>query len=536
MKTNMKKRIALLTAMAISMTAVLAGCSGDAKEKGTSDNGGKDTSAEGGTFIVRSVGDPMSFNPNIQGDDNGYPIAQNTYRRLCALDSSKQNIVPEAATKWEYSDDAKQLTFTLREDLKWSDGKPLTSKDVKYTFDTIKESPTYYFSANMANVESIEAPDDYTVIFHLIEPDAAFVNILGWYATFIMPEHIYNNGEKWEDNKEISDPTVTCGPFTVEEYVQGESVTLVRDENYPEPAKLDKLIFSIIPDEATAIQALKNGEIDFFENLPASYVKELGADPNLRVEVNEYPSPIRMVFNMENETVADQAVRKAIAMAIDREEISEKVFDGIQKPEYSLYPSIVEWAANTEDTAPEFDVAGAQKVLEDAGYTKNSDGMYITGLTLDVFEGSGYPDTAKLIKATLEEVGIGVEVQVSEYNAWSQKVSVDRDFSILLMGGFMGPDPSALTNRIGTGKGANYGSYSNPEVDNLLKQGAATIDQNERAEYYKEAQKILAEDLPYLNIVSFAGPEGSSANFKNLPFDGAGKWGWADYSHVEKVK
>lgn len=108
--------------------------------------------------------------------------------------------------------------------------------------------------------------------------------------TFIMPEHIYNNGEKWEDNKEISDPTVTCGPFTVEEYVQGESVTLVRDENYPEPAKLDKLIFSIIPDEATAIQALKNGEIDFFENLPASYVKELEADPNLRVEVNEYPS------------------------------------------------------------------------------------------------------------------------------------------------------------------------------------------------------------------------------------------------------
>lgn len=223
-------------------------------------------------------------------------------------------------------------------------------------------------------------------------------------------------------------------------------------------------------------------------------------------------------------------LRRQLQWQLTREEISEKVFDGIQKPEYSFYPSIVEWAANTEDTAPEFDVAGAQKVLEDAGYTKNSDGMYITGLTLDVFEGSGYPDTAKLIKATLEEVGIGVEVQVSEYNAWSQKVSVDRDFSILLMGGFMGPDPSALTNRIGTGKGANYGSYSNPEVDNLLKQGAATIDQNERAEYYsKKRRKFLAEDLPYLNIVSFAGPEGSSANFKNLPL-WSRKGDGADYS------
>ncbi len=114
-------------------------------------------------------------------------------------------------------------------------------------------------------------------------------------------------------------------------------------------------------------------------------------------------------------------------------------------------------------------------------------------------------------------------------------MSVEKDFDICLMGGFMGRDPSALVNRIGTGGGSNYGSYSNTKVDELLAQGASTAEQSERATYYKEAQTILAEELPYINIVSFAGPEASNAGFKNLPYDGEGKWAWADYSHVEKA-
>ena len=530
----MKKKIACLLAAALCISTVLSGCSGS---DGGGSGGGSSSKSEsgGGTFIVRSAGDPMSFNPTVAGDDNGYPIAQNMYRRLCALDSSKQNLVPEAAESWEYNDDATVLTFHLRDDLNWSDGEPLTSEDVKYTFDTIKANPTYYFSSSMSVVDSIEAPDDYTVVFNLNKPDASFVYFLGWYATFIMPEHVYNNGQAWEDNSEATNPTVTCGPFKLEEYNQGESVTLVKDEEYADPATLDRLVFSIIPDEATAIQALQNGEIDFFENLSASYVSELQSDPNIRVEINEYPSPIRMVFNFNNETLANQAVREAIAMAIDRDEVSEKVFAEIQKPEYSLYPSYVEWAANTEDVAPEFNIEAAKQILEEAGFTADADGNYITGLTIDVFEGSGYPDTARLIQATLAEAGIQAEIEVSEYTAWSQKVSVDKDFDICLMGGFMGPDPSALTNRIGTGGGSNYGSYSNAQVDELLAQGAATVDQDERAQYYKEAQTILAQELPYVNIVSFAGPEASNASFKNLPYDGEGKWGWADYSHVEQT-
>ena len=149
----MKRKLARLMAVVLGASMLIAGCG--KQEQGTASNEGEKGNG-GGTFIIRATGDPMSFNPVINADDNGYPIFQNMYLRLCALDSSKQNLVPEAAKEWEYNEDATVLTFKLREDLKWTDGEPLTSEDVKYTFDGIKENPQYYFSSNMQNVASIE--------------------------------------------------------------------------------------------------------------------------------------------------------------------------------------------------------------------------------------------------------------------------------------------------------------------------------------------------------------------------------------------
>ena len=101
---------------------------------------------------------------------------------------------------------------------------------------------------------------------------------------------------------------------------------------------------------------------------------------------------------------------------------------------------------NSEQTAPKFNIDEAIKILEDAGYTKDADGYYIRGLTIDVFEGGGYPDAAKLMEASLAKAGIELKVQVHEFNAWSEKVDIQRDFMLELQGGFMGPDPAAFKN------------------------------------------------------------------------------------------
>lgn len=524
----MKRKLFLLMVVLTLVAVAVVGCSSD-----TTDNtaGGEQSNAEK-ALIVRATGDPMSFNPDTLPDDNAYPIVQNLYNRLVKLDASKQ-IIPDLATDWEVSEDGMAITFHLRDDAHWHDGEPVTSEDVKYTFDTIKENPTYYMSSRMTIVDSIETPDDKTVVFNMNQADVSFIADLGWYGTFILPEHVYNNGQPWEENPASMDP-IGSGPFKFSEFKQGESITIVANPDYHEGApKLDKVIFSIIPDEATAVQALVNGQIDVLENVPAANVDELLANENIKMQLNEYPSPMRIIFNLNNEILSDVNVRKAIATAIDKEEISQKIYNGVQKPEYNMYPSLIEWATNSQDTSPKHNIDEAIKILEDAGYTKDADGFYIKGLTIDVFEGGGYPDAAKLMAASLEKAGIELKVQVHEFNAWNEKVSVQRDFMLELQGGFMGPDPAALQKRFGTGVGSNYGDYSNQEFDDILTQAGATGDQEKRAELYKEAQAILAEDLPYVPIVTFAGYDANNARFKNLPIEGAGKWGWAEFTFTD---
>ncbi len=526
----MKKRLFSLIMILVLITVMVTGC-GNKNGTGSNSNGNS-KSTEDKVLIVRASGDPMSFNPDTVADDNAYIIVQNLYNRLVKLDASKQ-IIPDLAKEWEVSDDGLNITFHLRDDAKWHDGKDVTSKDVKYTFDTIKDNPTYYFSSRLEIVESIETPDDYTVVFKMKEPDVSFIADLGWYATFILPEHIYNNGKSWEENPASMDP-VGSGPFKFSEFKQGESITLVANKDYHEGSpKLDKLIFSIIPDEATAVQALVNGEVDVLESVPASNIDELEANDNIRLELNEYPSPMRLIFNLNDKVIKDVNLRKAIATAINREEISKKIYNEVQKPEYNMYPSMIEWASNSEETAPKFNIEEATKILEDAGYKKGSDGFYVKGITLDVFEDGGYPEAAKLIESTLAEAGIGIDVSVHEFNAWSEKVTVQKDFMMELQGGFMGPDPAALQKRLGTGEGSNVGDYSNKEFDDLVAKGAATGDKEKRAEYYKKAQSILAEDLPYIPIVAYAAYDANNAKFVNLPIDGAGKWGWQEYTFTD---
>lgn len=329
----MKRKLLCMSLIVVLIASLLAGCGNGDNAPSEDGKGGKPEGDK--VMIVRATGDPMTFNPDTIPDDYAYSIVQNIFNRLVKLDASKQ-IIPDLATDWDVSEDGKTITFNLRDDAKWHDGEKVTSKDVKYTFDTIKENESYYMSSRLAIVDSIETPDEYTVVFNMNRPDVSFIADLGWYGTFILPEHIFNNGQPWEDNPASKEP-IGSGPFKFEDFKQGESITLVANPDYHEGApKLDKIIFSIIPDDATAVEALLNGDIDVLDSVPAANVKELEANENIRLALNEYPSPMRIIFNLNEEILQDVNVRRAIATAIDREEISQKVFNGIQKPEYNL--------------------------------------------------------------------------------------------------------------------------------------------------------------------------------------------------------
>jgi peptide/nickel transport system substrate-binding protein len=546
----MKKTLLVLMAI-VMVLSVFAGCTqtepaAPAEESGTTEAAATEEAAEtaedtmvyadpngnvGGTLVTRVSGDPMSFCPSLAADDYAYPMVQNMFNRLTKLDNSKSPI-PDAAESWDVSDDALTITFHLKDNMKWWDGEALDAEDVKYTFDYIKANETCYFSSSMGIVDSIEVVDPLTVVFHMNTADMSFVARLGWYGTFIVPEHIYNNGQPWEDNPAATTP-VGSGPFMFDSYVQGESVTVVRNPDYHDGAPLlDKVVFSIIPDDATAMQALINGEIDTIDVVTDAYLDQLLADPAFRMDRNEYPSPWRFIFNLTSDSaVSDPAVRLAIAMCVDRNDISEKVTGGVMPPEWCAYPAIVAWAANTEDTFPDVDIEGARKVLEDAGYTADADGFYIRGLTLDAFEGQ-LVDMSRLVIANCAQAGIEVELVVSEYNAWAEKIGPGTDWMIEAQGGFMGPDPAALASRYGTGSSGNYASYANPEFDELCVQAAAEGDQDARAELYRQAQSLLIRDLPAINVLAWAGYEASRSDLANLPIDGTGMWGWQEYTYT----
>ena len=551
----MKRKLSFLLAamMLISVLSACAGGSGTtttaggtattAAPAGTTAAGTATTAAQAAgnladnqVLVVQLAGDPMTFQPNTIGDDFAYGPVQNVYNRLVKLDSTKQ-IIPDLARTWETSADGLHITFHLADNVSWHDGTAFTSADVKYTFDTIRNTPEYFASFYMENVASIDCPDDNTVIFNMSEPDVAIIGYLGWYGTFILPKHLFDNGAGWDDNP-VSEKPIGTGPFKFEKYTPTVSIELVKNENYWDcDVILDKVIYQIIPEESTAVQALRTGEIDYMESIPVTDADSLKS-AGFNVAINVYPSPYYFYFNWRNGKETPDAVRQAIAHCINREDINAKVFSNVREPEYNFYPSIVEWASNSNAKAPGYDIDAAIKLLEDAGMTKDANGFYYS-LQVECYSVDGAPDVCTLIAAECKKAGINLTVNAQEYLAWNN--TVDRyggpgTFDMSMSGGFQGPDPAALSNRVGTDGASNGGYYSNPEIDALFKEALTNSDQAYRQERYFKIQEILRQDLTIIPIISYAGYEASAGNVRCLPLEMAGVTGWAEYSRTYIAK
>lgn len=537
----MKKLTAIILAV-LMLTALISGCKKSEPKPPVPNNTTNPTESnmpaapqseakDGGVLILRSSDDPRSFCPSLDADDKAETMFSNMFNRLVKLDV-ESNLIPDAAESWDVSDDALTITFHLKKNMHWWDNEAFDAEDVKYTFDYLKTNPTCLFNAEMKVVDSIEIADPYTVVFHMNTADMSFIVKLSTSANFIVPEHIYNNGQPWEDNPAAKTSPVGSGPFMFEEYKRGESITLIRNPNYHDGAPhLDKLIFSIIPDKNTTMQALLGGEVDHVSNIPDAYVEQLLANPNFRCDKQSRPDPLRYVFNMKNPAVGDIAIRKAIALCIDRHEISEKVTSGIMYPEYCAFPSMFTWCVNTVDKYPEVDIAAARKVLEDAGYKADGDGFYVRGLTVDCYESQAEVDMTRLLVANCAKAGIELELLVSDLAGFEEKICADDPvWMIECQSGTLGPDPSMLASRFGTGYGMNFGFFSNAEFDELCAKGMVESDTEKRAEYYRQAQKILVEQLPVINVLRLTYYGAARSDLADLPIDGAGKWGEREYT------
>lgn len=509
MKKKWKKVAAAACTAAIMLSSLFAG-SVFAEE---------DFSA-GQTLIVGLQGDPSSFNQVGNPDDWGYVVSENIFSRLVKLNSNGE-VLPDLAQSWEVAEDGLTYTFHLAENAVWHDGEAVTSADVVWTFEQIMEQSAY-LSSYLGSVESFEATDEHTVVFHMTAPDSALLSNISFLGATILPEHVFAGEEDWLACDAATSAPVGCGPFKLAEYNKGVSITLEANPDYfGQVPAYDKLVYQIIPDSNTAIQAFGNGEIDVLGVMPAgSQITTLKNTPDTVVTSTPNFGRYYYGYNFKSEALADVNVRMALTMAIDRQEIVDKAYGESGVLAEGYYTPAVEWAYNADAAIPACDKAKAEELLQAAGLEKDSDGYYLH-LSLATFNLDPFLNFSQIMKANLEEVGVDLTINTLDAGAFMELGYSGEGYDLYAMGGQVGPDPSMFFHRIGTGGMMNFSNYSNEEADGLFATAASSNDQEERAECYKKIQEICAEDMIIVPVAEDIAVNAYKDYLTGLPYDTA---------------
>jgi peptide/nickel transport system substrate-binding protein len=401
------------------------------------------------------------------------------------------------------------VTFKIKKEAKWSDGKPITSADVVFTWQTIMDERWKIASTvGYDKIKRIETPDDKTVKIVFKEPYAAYKELFSVSAV-VLPKHILK-GKDFNEALNKSIP-VASGPFKFKEWDAGDHVTLERNENFwGRKAYLDKITFKFIPDTNTELSLFKTGELDainpspdvsLLEQLRAIEGKEVQADPGTMWE--------HLTFNTKKGALADVRVRQAIAYAIDREAITEQVMKGQVRPLNSvLVPRqkpfyTPAWAKYKRD------ITKARELLEKAGYVKGANGFYEKDgqplkLTISTTAGDAAREKIEqVIQENLREVGIKLEIKNADAGTFFTSWVMEGNYEIGEWAWIASPDPSITTifaaDQIPP-DGQNFALYVNNKVSEFLQESDKEASVKERARLLRKAQKLIAEDVPILPL------------------------------------
>lgn len=526
----MKKKIALL--LALLLTLSLAACGGNnTSGNGVPDNNGTVNNSQqdgdvpasgdghyyGGTLVVATALEPTFYQTNYQWDGGVVYISHNILSKLCFWDEDTKTMVPDLAESWESSEDLMTWTFHLREGVTWHDGEPFTAADVKWTFDSILEYGDQAYTYNYVKmVESVETPDDHTVVFHMTDPCGTFVESVGDYqGPDILPAHIYEGTDPYTNPANQS--PIGTGPFKFVEAEAGNYCRLAANTDYyGDGPYLDEIIYSFTPDLTTATTALEAGEVGWMTATPSfAEADRLATVDGITVDTQATNIVQWTQFNLSEDAdrpyISDVRVREAICYAIDNQNIANVLYLGYVEPSDNWYTSTVEWAVNRDVEYPDYDVEKANHILDEAGYERGADG-YRFELTYRCFTTSiyGTTDIPTLVAQYLDTVGIKLNVERYEWAVRAEYLDENLDWDMCSAGGSRGPDPNSFAN-VWNYSSSNKSRYYNEDVMALFDEGTMYASQEERAPIYQEIQAYFAEDIPYYNYIeySYVRPHGS---------------------------
>lgn len=534
----MKKLLALLLALLMLLSCAACSSSQPAEsdktepaqsDAATTETGTTETAQPtadghyyGGTLVVATKLEPTFYQTNYQWDGGVVYISHNILSKLCAWDEDTKTIYPDLAESWDIADDLMTYTFHLREGVKWHDGEAFTAKDVKWTFESILEyGDQAYTYSYVKMIDSIETPDDYTVVFHMAYPCGTFVESVGDYqGPDILPAHIYEGTDPYTNPANQS--PIGTGPFKFVEAKLGSYCKLeANPDYYGDGPYLDGVIYNFIPDETTAMTAMEAGEAGWMTATPSFAESDrLASVDGMVVETQKTNIVQWTQFNMSEDAarpyISDVRVREAICWAIDNQSIADILYLGYVKPSDNWYTSTVEWAVNRDVVYPGYDVDKANQILDDAGYERGADG-YRFELTYRCFSTSifGTTDIPTLVAQNLDAIGIKLNVEKYEWAVRAEYLDNNLEWDMCSAGGSRGPDPSSFANVWNTSS-SNKSRYYNDEVMNLFDEGSKYATHEERAPYYKEIQKYFSEDIPSYNYIEYAYARPHRADYINF--------------------
>jgi len=462
---------------------------------------------DGGKYVEAMVGTPKYVNPILcQTNDVDHDLVKLIFSSLIQYDNKGQ-LTLDLAERYEISEDQKTYTIYLKKNIKWHDGENLNANDILFTIETIQEpefsSPLYY---NLKGITS-EKVDDYTLKLTLKEPFSPFLSIL----TFgILPQHLYmdilpENFSLLEYNLK----PVGSGPFKFKALTRDslgniKSYTLEKNEEYySDKPYLDNLIFRFYSDMETAVEALKNKNVEGISYISKEYEEKLPAKININYYHLPLPQYTAVFFNTKNNILKNKEVRQALALASDREKILAEILKGkgeiidgpILKGYLGYHPEIKKYNLN---------VTEAEKILEDAGWKKNEAGKRFKNneelkFTLTTIDQTDYTEAAAILKESWEKIGFTVELNIVENERIQKEVIKPRNYDALLYGEIIGYDPDPYPfwhSSQERDPGLNLSIYFNKQIDKVLEQARVTNDINERTLKYVEFQNLLADELP----------------------------------------
>ncbi len=484
--------------------------------------------AQESTLVVAVDSDPGQFNPGITTGAHVHAVADSLFNGLVGLDENLDPI-PDLATEWSVSDDGKTYRFSLAE-AKWHDGQPVTADDVKFTFENVLFKHHARTKSGLSKlVESIEAIDDRTVEFSLSAPHPAFLRRLDVTEAPILPKHLYE-GEEDATSAPANTKPVGSGPYRFVSHETGNRVVLEANQDYfkSNGPGVDRVVFRIIKDPATRILAFERGEVDYIPRISGKDVARVEAMDNRDVLFSTSGPGggnciMTVSFNLERDATSNPAVRKAIALAVDRERLLDQVLFGHGNVANAPFSSAIGWAHDASVlSAFSNDPAKAIELLDEAGIKPGADG---TRLELDMVHFPNFIKYAELMAQDLAKIGIKLKPRPLDREATIDTIFMKRDFDTNLISYCNGVDPEIgikrmyVSNNIGPIPFSNASAYRNDSVDALFAAAAATANEAERAKAYQDVQKVLADDLPYWWLV-----ETTRNSAYNKAFEGFKPW------------